>query len=278
MKKKAKRLLSLMLCVMMLVGAMSSTAFAKSTAQGKCGNNLRWTYNEDTFELTISGKGKMDNYEDSCKSDDWGIEPPWHEYCNQIHKVKIKKGVTSIGDGAFMGCDVLNNVSLPSTLKKIGIGAFHYCYSLNKITIPDSVNTIEREAIGYMYRGYTMDGITIIGSEGSEAQRYADENGIKFKKSSTNTLRKTKIIRVTGKRSSAIVSWKKNTKGKGYQLQYSTKKDFSSGVKTVSISSNKTVKKTVKKLKKKTTYYFRIRTVKGNSVSAWSESKSVITK
>lgn len=278
MEHKIKRLFSVALCIVLLFGTMSSTVMAKTNTSGKCGKKLKWSYNEDSGELTISGKGRMDNYEDACKSNDWGIEPPWHEYCYQIHKVRIKKGVTSIGDGAFMGCDVLNSVLLPSSLKKIGIGAFHYCYSLRKISIPESVETIGREAIGYMYRGNTMGEITIIGAEGSEAQRYANENSIKFKISSTNKLTKTKLSKLTGKKAAVAVTWKKNTKGKGYQLQYTTKKNFSSDVKTVKISKNKTVKKTVKNLKEKTTYYFRIRTVKGNSVSDWSATKSVKTK
>ena len=57
--------------------------------------NVKWTLdNKDT--LTISGTGAMKNY--TYKS-----EMPWYQYINQIQSVKIEKGVTSIGDYAFMG-------------------------------------------------------------------------------------------------------------------------------------------------------------------------------
>lgn len=76
-----------------------------------------------------------------------------------------------------------------------------------------------------------------------------------------------------------IVKWKKNTSGKGYQVQYSTDKAFKKGVKTVKIGKNKTVKTTIKKLKQGTTYYVRIRTVSGKVSSAWSAAKTVkVTK
>jgi chemotaxis protein histidine kinase CheA len=77
------------------------------------------------------------------------------------------------------------------------------------------------------------------------------------------------------------VKWKKNAKATGYQIQYSTSKDFSNA-KTVKITKNSTVSKTVSSLSKNKTYYVRIRaykTVSGiNYYSPWSGSKSVKTK
>lgn len=57
-----------------------------------------------------------------------------------------------------------------------------------------------------------------------------------------------------------VVKWKKNTAGNGYQIQYSISKKFAKGNKTKTISKNKTTSYTIKKLKKKKTYYVRIRT------------------
>ena len=53
------------------------------------------------------------------------------------------------------------------------------------------------------------------------------------------------------------------------------KKNFKSGVKTVNIKKNKTVSATIKKLKKKKTYYFRVRGVNGKNVGKWSAVKRV---
>ena len=99
-----------------------------------------------------------------------------------------------------------------------------------------------------------------------------------------NTLKKTKISSIKAGKKSLTVSWKKQAAGgiKGYELQYSTDKNFKTNVKSVSINKTKTTSKTIKKLKSKTKYYVRIRTYKksgGEKVySNWSKSKNVKVK
>ena len=102
-----------------------------------------------------------------------------------------------------------------------------------------------------------------------------------FKKSYTvkkTTLKSAKNAK--GKK--LVVKWKKNTAGNGYQIQYSTSKKFAKGNKTNTISKNKTTSYTIKKLKKKKTYYVRIRTYKKVSgktyYSGWSSVKKVKIK
>ncbi|MCM1115236.1 MAG: secretory protein, partial [Clostridium sp.] len=68
----------------------------------------------------------------------------------------------------------------------------------------------------------------------------------------------------------------------GYQIQYSTDKNFKKNNKTVTVSSNKTTSKTISKLSGKKKYYVRIRTYKTVSgtkyYSSWSSVKTVTTK
>lgn len=78
------------------------------------------------------------------------------------------------------------------------------------------------------------------------------------------------------------VKWKKNSKVSGYQIQYAVNRKFS-GAKSQKISGASKTKTTIKGLKKKKTYYVRIRTYKTVSkspyYSAWSAAKKVeITK
>jgi hypothetical protein len=73
------------------------------------------------------------------------------------------------------------------------------------------------------------------------------------------------------------VQWKKNTTGKGYEIQYSTDKSFKKGAKTVKIKKHQTVRTAVRKLKKGT-WYVRVRSVKKNACSDWSKSKKVKVK
>ncbi|MCD8050543.1 MAG: S8 family serine peptidase [Clostridiales bacterium] len=74
------------------------------------------------------------------------------------------------------------------------------------------------------------------------------------------------------------VKWGKNSKATGYQIQYSTSSSFSS-CKTVTVTSYKTVSKTISSLTKGKKYYVRVRaykTVSGTKYySAWSSTKNV---
>ena len=107
------------------------------------------TWEKKGDQLIISGNGKMENYTDSNPA-------PWKNL--GITKVIIDQGVTSIGDYAFL-----------------------YCNSTS-VTIPDSVTSIGVKALGYYYNyGYKkVSGFTIYGSPGSEAERYANDNGFTF--------------------------------------------------------------------------------------------------
>jgi hypothetical protein len=92
----------------------------------------------------------------------------------------------------------------------------------------------------------------------------------------------TYLGNMTAKKKSAVVRWKKQaTQTTGYQIQSSLKKNFK-GAKSTWIKKNKTTKTTIKKLKSKKKYYFRIRTyksVKGKKYySSWSRTKTVRIK
>ena len=74
------------------------------------------------------------------------------------------------------------------------------------------------------------------------------------------------------------VKWKKNAVGTGYQIQYSTSSKFTSP-KTVTVTKNTTLSKTIGSLAKGKKYYVRIRTYKtvGSTkfYSGWSAAKAV---
>ena len=75
------------------------------------------------------------------------------------------------------------------------------------------------------------------------------------------------------------VSWKKDSKANGYQIQYSTDKKFRKSVKSITISKNKTTSKTISNLKKGKQYYVRVRSYSINPgtgaklYGTWSNTK-----
>jgi hypothetical protein len=89
---------------------------------------------------------------------------------------------------------------------------------------------------------------------------------------SSVTSSKTKNIKVT---------WKKDTQATGYEIVYATNSKFKSS-KTVTVSKNSTVTKTISKLTKGKTYYVKVRsykTINGKKVyGAYSAVKKVKCK
>ena len=69
-----RKIVSVLLCVLLLASLLPVSAFADTTASGKCGDNLTWTLDGDGT-LTISGTGKM---WDSDYYNDYDV--PWADF------------------------------------------------------------------------------------------------------------------------------------------------------------------------------------------------------
>ena len=92
---------------------------------------------------------------------------------------------------------------------------------------------------------------------------------------------KQEIQKLTAKSKAFFIDWAQKGSATGYEIQYATNSKFS-GAKKVTVTNNKTDKKTISKLSGKKKYYVRVRsytTVKGKKYyGAWSSTKSVTTK
>lgn len=94
---------------------------------------------------------------------------------------------------------------------------------------------------------------------------------------------KVNVTKVTSTKSKQItVNWKKISGVTGYEVQYSTAKNFKKNTKTVTIKKQSTVKTTLKKLTKGKKYYIRVRAYKtvgkAKIVGAWSSVKNIKSK
>ena len=109
------------------------------------------------------------------------------------------------------------------------------------------------------------------------------------KRNLTGSLKKTYKIQLTpttytnvsAKKGILYIISKKVSRISGYELQYSTNKKFKSGIKKIrGINNKKSLK--ISSLKRRTTYYFRIRTYKTISgktyYSAWSKTGKINIK
>ena len=134
---------------------------------------LAWEYDAATRTLTVGGTGAMPDFADFN-------DQPWKDVREKIKTVVIETGVTSIGNEAFTGCEVLTSVTLPeSGLETIGEKAFMGCEKLLSITIPKSVTTIKEQAF---FSCYALGGVTVEWTEARfipnlPASAFSDPNG-----------------------------------------------------------------------------------------------------
>ena len=127
---------------------------------GTCGDNLTWILN-DRGTLTISGTGNMKDYEGSFGG-------PWKKHKEEIKKIIIKNGVSSIGAFAFNQCKELQKLTIPGSVETVRELAFNNCTRLEELSLADGVTTIDREAFCFcesLKKLVIPDSVTSIGND-----------------------------------------------------------------------------------------------------------------
>ncbi len=104
-----KRMISLLLSLVLLAGMTAvvptvGAAETQSEQTGASGTTGSCTWSLSGTVLTISGNGRMKDYNVSYNS-----KPPWG---TNITQVIVNYGVTYIGEDAFYGCENLTEVHL----------------------------------------------------------------------------------------------------------------------------------------------------------------------
>jgi hypothetical protein len=189
-----------------------------STLSGKCGENATWSYDEITGALTISGTGAMYDYsfenlpayakmgvkvtkivieEGITSIGDYAFYVGSYsdeQSLYTVESISLPSTLKKVGNYAFAGfLDNLKKVNVPNgvnELTEIGEGAFlkfadvSHPNDVKDLTIPASVKVIGDHALGYIGSdGGTyilQDGYIIRGYKGSQAETYANANGITF--------------------------------------------------------------------------------------------------
>lgn len=208
-----------------------------------------------------------------------------HTYVNVVTKATLSK------DGKIVptcsACGAAKTATAIAYPKTITLSATTFTYDGKvkspKVTVKDNKGKIIAAS------NYTVS----YASGRKNVGKYAVKITFKGNYSGSKTLyftivpKDTSISSVTASSKGFTVKWKKQaTQTTGYEIQYSTDKNFKKGNKTVTVSKNSTTSKKISKLSAKKKYYVRVRTYKTVKLndkstkiySGWSKVKNVTTK
>lgn len=142
------------LFMLFLVLACSFIFNIKAQAEdltGKCGDNLTYTikYNTNTYyyDLVISGKGDMYNYDEPQ-------DAPWYGKRSSINAIYLADTLTSIGDNAFCDITKVNVIAIPQL-----------CNTMSDTAFTGTTSAIKK--IGKVYKNGTSSPSIVIGTCGS---------------------------------------------------------------------------------------------------------------
>jgi len=110
-------------------------------AEGKLNDDITWELTGDGI-LTIIGTGEMNSYGNKNGYSEWS------NYKDDIKKIIIKNGITSIKNSLINRMENLEYIKIPNSVQEIESGTFYRCTSLKNITIPNSVKKIGEQAFG----------------------------------------------------------------------------------------------------------------------------------
>ena len=163
-----KRIVALCVAVIFTIGSLFALcAYAADT--------VRYSYDEKTFTLTVSGTGDMTDYTQNNYS-----SRPWFVYADATKRVVVENGIKHIGAYSFAKFSELEEVVLPDSVTSIGEMGFGANDKLCEITVGSNVSQIGDFAFGYDSQLSVKSGFVAHCSQKSEAQRFCLKNHIYF--------------------------------------------------------------------------------------------------
>ena len=141
MRTKVKKLTSVILAVVMMLGILT---IAPLTVSAATYGDFEYTVYNGTIAIT-GYTGSAESVEVPSKINGKMVTDIRYDAfakCLKLKNVVLNKGIETIGFRAFKECINLENVTIPDSVKTIDTGAFARCYKLKKIKIPDSVQSL----------------------------------------------------------------------------------------------------------------------------------------
>ena len=117
----------------------------RETVYNNDSTNLFWQVDTTSRVLTITGVGRMFDYDTDTKA-------PWYPWRNYIERIVLPNGLTEIGTYAMYDLDRMDSIRWGGSLTTIRNHAFENCDILSHLFLPESLVTIKEYAFSYCNR------------------------------------------------------------------------------------------------------------------------------
>ncbi len=233
--------------------------------------DAKLTYSSDNKNITVDSSGKVTIKAGYAGTATITIKANATEKYNEVTKkitISTKKIDNKITASNFTKTYANKNQSFLIGAKQAGNAKLTYSSNNKDVTVNSSGKvTIKKGFIGKATITITANATSGYNKATKKITVTVNPPAIKISKISNSS---SKTMKVT---------YAKNTVVTGYQIQYSTDKNFKKDVKTTTVKKNSTTSTTISKLTKGKTYYVRVRTYKTvsgtNFYSNWSPVKNV---
>ena len=240
----------------------------------KQNGNAALTYSSNNKNITVDKNGKVTvskGYVGNAIITITANENGGYKKASTTINVIVNKVNNTISAGNFTKTYSTKNQTFKINAKQTGDAKLTYNSNNKNVTVDKNGKvTVKKKFVGSAT-------ITITSSSTKGYNSSSKKITVTVNPSKVNI---SKLTNVKSKK--MTIKWKRNSAVSGYQIEYSTDKNFKSGVKTVTISKNSATSKTITKLSKNKKYYVRIRTYKTVSgkkyYSSWSSVKNVKIK
>lgn len=163
--------------------SMNITVLEMPVLSGQCGETMNWSFDKDSYTLTISGTGDMYTVAETTEAfwnEEYGYEPSWWKL--PVKHIVVKEGVENLSNFAFFQnwnsyYKIHESISLPNTVKAIPELGFLASTAMTSLTIPEGITSVTGWPFGSPGNSFTaltdlylpsslteMDIITIITS------------------------------------------------------------------------------------------------------------------
>ncbi len=146
-----KKTLSIILSVIIFSSFIITPVNTIAATGGDLGTGVYWSYNSETGQLNIYGKGEIPFFENQSSI-------PWWNYRNEITSVTIEDGITTVA--SLEKLSYLKEITLPDSVTVIEGSAFYDCGSLETVNLTKNITYISTHAFDKCKSlvNFTIDG------------------------------------------------------------------------------------------------------------------------